>query len=112
MGLSAVGSNPTVATILWSGPGLADGTYLESMWTLQGLRSSNLLCSAILIVPWCKGSTTDFESVCVGSNPAGTTNFGSVTLSVTKFVSQSRKGARWTKEESWETLIRWESERT
>jgi hypothetical protein len=26
---------------------------------------------------------------------------------VTKFVSQSRKGARRNKEESWETLIRW-----
>lgn len=26
------------------------------------------------IVPWCKGSTTDFDSVCPGSNPGGTTN--------------------------------------
>ena len=26
------------------------------------------------IVPWCNGSTTDFGSVCPGSNPGGTTN--------------------------------------
>ncbi|GEM_PF-2292721 len=25
------------------------------------------------IVPWCKGSTTDFGSVSLGSNPGGTT---------------------------------------
>ena len=32
------------------------------------LRPKNLK-----IVPWCNGSTTDFGSVCIGSNPVGTT---------------------------------------
>lgn len=27
----------------------------------------------MVIVPWCNGSTTDFGSVCLGSNPGGTT---------------------------------------
>lgn len=27
------------------------------------------------IVPWCNGSTSDFGSLCIGSNPVGTTIF-------------------------------------
>ncbi len=30
-----------------------------------------------LIGLWCKGSTTDFDSVCLGSNPSNPTNLAS-----------------------------------
>jgi hypothetical protein len=33
---------------------------------------NNIDCAGDL-VPWCNGSTTDFDSVCLGSNPDGTT---------------------------------------
>ena len=31
-----------------------------------------------MIGPWCNGSTTDFDSVCPGSNPGGPTGIKTV----------------------------------